>query len=98
MSRTHNYEIEHLDLRDTAVSDVSLAIGDGQEPAVTRSIELRQSSERLLRHLREALTEANVQLSDLGGIAVLQGPGSFTGLRIGVTVARTMAWTCTSQM
>lgn len=69
---------------DTGSPTVSLALGDGQRVLAARSIELRQSSERLLRSLGELLDEAGTQLSDLRGVAVLKGPGSFTGLRVGL--------------
>ena len=69
---------------DTASPTVSLAIGDGDRVLASRSLDLRQSSERLLRNLQEALGEADLQLTDLKGILVLRGPGSFTGLRIGL--------------
>lgn len=69
---------------DTGSPSVSLAIGNGNAVLASRSIELRQSSERLLDNLRQALREADIALSDLQGIAVLQGPGSFTGLRVGL--------------
>ena len=68
---------------DTGSPTVSLALG-GREVLAERSIELRQSSERLLRSLGEMLEEADLTLSDLRGVAVLKGPGSFTGLRVGL--------------
>lgn len=51
----------------------------------------REMSRELLRFILEALKEENLKLADLSGIAVFSGPGSFTGLRIGATVANTLA-------
>jgi len=68
---------------DTGSPTVSLALG-GRSVLASRAIELRQSSERLLRSLGEMLEETDYQLSDLRGVVVLKGPGSFTGLRVGL--------------
>lgn len=45
----------------------------------------------LLRYLLDTLSEYSVPVTDLKGIGVFQGPGSFTGLRIGLTVVNTLA-------
>jgi tRNA threonylcarbamoyladenosine biosynthesis protein TsaB len=51
----------------------------------------RQLAETLHQKLR-ALLEAQLQtFNDLGGIVVFKGPGSFTGLRIGISVANALA-------
>lgn len=39
----------------------------------------------------DSLKRINVTWSDITGIGVFEGPGSFTGLRIGLTVANTIA-------
>lgn len=49
-------------------------------------------SERLLPAIARLLTDADLNLADLGGIAVVTGPGSFTGLRIGVATAKGFAY------
>lgn len=51
-----------------------------------------QLSERLLPVIDLLLTKNNLELSDLEEIIVVNGPGSFTGIRIGVTVAKTLAF------
>jgi len=45
-------------------------------------------SERLHTYIDEVLKESNVSPSDLSAIAVSKGPGSYTGLRIGVSTAK----------
>lgn len=45
----------------------------------------------LLKFIHEKLTEAGKNFYDISGIGVMSGPGSFTGLRIGLTVANTLA-------
>lgn len=45
----------------------------------------------LLSHLTGLLSENDLNFDDLSGIGALRGPGSFTGLRIGLTVLNTIA-------
>ena len=53
----------------------------------------RELSDTLLLKIAELLKRNNVTKTDITGIAVYKGPGSFTGLRIGLTVANTFAYT-----
>lgn len=45
----------------------------------------------LLSFLKDKLKANNKNWSDISGIGIYKGPGSFTGLRIGITVANTIA-------
>ncbi len=47
----------------------------------------------LVPRIGDLLREANLTVMDLGVVAVGLGPGSYTGLRIGLTAARTLAYT-----
>ncbi|MBA4544433.1 tRNA (adenosine(37)-N6)-threonylcarbamoyltransferase complex dimerization subunit type 1 TsaB [Thermoactinomyces daqus] len=49
-------------------------------------------SVRLMPTIEQLLTELDLSLDDLHALAVTSGPGSYTGIRIGVTTAKTMAW------
>lgn len=53
---------------------------------------LRDVSSRVMQMLDNALKEANIDIKKINKIFVVNGPGSFTGLRIGVTIAKTIAW------
>jgi tRNA threonylcarbamoyl adenosine modification protein YeaZ len=49
-------------------------------------------SEVAMPTIDKVLKDANVDVSDLGGIIVVNGPGSFTGERIAVTIAKTISY------
>ncbi len=52
----------------------------------------RQLAETIHARIDALLASKNVKLADVEGIVAYQGPGSFTGLRIGLTVANTLAY------
>jgi len=49
-------------------------------------------SETLNSKIEEILNKSSISYEDLDGIAVFKGPGSFTGLRIGMSVANALAY------
>src|SRR4030042_3894488 len=49
-------------------------------------------SERLMPSLHNLFEEASLKIQDVQGIALSLGPGSFTGLRIGVSTAKGLAY------
>lgn len=51
----------------------------------------RSLSEIILTKIEDLLSSAILSLSDLKGIVVFKGPGSFTSLRIGISVVNTIA-------
>ena len=71
----------------TAVCSVGLAneIGLQSERSL---VESHIHSEKLLTLIQELCDEKKMKLSQLDGVAVSLGPGSFTGLRIGLSTAK----------
>ena len=51
----------------------------------------RELAERLLGYIQEKVADQNKTLSDISGIGLMKGPGSFTGLRIGASVCNAIA-------
>ncbi len=52
----------------------------------------RELAETINTKIVDVLMEGDVRLHQLEGVVVFQGPGSFTGLRIGVSVANALAY------
>ena len=76
---------------DTAFEACLVGVVDGDR-VVTRSIDAgRTHAEHLMGLIAEAMSEAGLAFGDLDRIAVTTGPGSFTGVRIGIAAARGLA-------
>lgn len=75
---------------ETASTNCSVSLGNaGKLVAMKEDNNLSYShSERLHIFIYELLNENGVQFSDLDAIAISKGPGSYTGLRIGVSSAK----------
>jgi len=52
----------------------------------------RELSDTILKKLDQLLQSQGKKLADIQGIVCFKGPGSFTGLRIGLTVGNTLAY------
>ncbi|CAM4038090.1 tRNA (adenosine(37)-N6)-threonylcarbamoyltransferase complex dimerization subunit type 1 TsaB [Mesobacillus zeae] len=53
----------------------------------------KNHSVRVMPAIQSLMEECSVAPGDLTKIVVAKGPGSYTGVRIGVTIAKTLAWT-----
>ena len=77
---------------DTATSQVSVAFGrDGRVLGEVRIDGGRRHAEQLAPAIAYLATELGIDVGTLAAVAVGTGPGLYTGLRVGVTSARTMA-------
>lgn len=78
---------------ETSAKSVSVAVTEGgvllaqayQNRGMTHSVTLMPLLDGMLK-------SAGLTLDEIGVIAVAQGPGSFTGIRIGVAAAKGLAW------
>lgn len=71
----------------TDVGSVALA-KNGELLSLRENLEGKQHAQNLAVYVEEILNENNLDVSDLNGVAVGQGPGSYTGLRIAVSLAK----------
>ncbi len=75
---------------ETATTNCSVSISRDDEIIVLKENNAASysHSEQLHVFIKEALKEASLSFSDLDAVAISKGPGSYTGLRIGVSAAK----------
>jgi len=75
---------------ETATKNCSVALAKAGKTILCKEIaeEGYSHAERLHVFIEEIIKEAGITFQDLSAIAVSQGPGSYTGLRIGVSAAK----------
>ena len=79
---------------ETANAPLSVAlVKDGQVLAEVVQNNKQTHSIGAMPAVEELFVKANIKPNQIDAIAVSQGPGSYTGVRIGVTIAKTLAWT-----
>lgn len=79
---------------ETATKNCSVALAKDGKTITCKEIAAQNFShaEKLHVFIEEILCKNNIQFSDLNAIAVSQGPGSYTGLRIGVSSAKGLCY------
>ncbi len=78
---------------ETATDICSVALSEGdRQLSLIESGQERSHATLLNTFIRQAVAEAGKDLKDLNGVAVSKGPGSYTGLRIGVSTAKGLAY------
>lgn len=77
---------------ESATPVAGVAVVDGKKVLAERMVNnQRTHSVNLLPMIKEVIAEAGLTPGDIMGVAVSIGPGSFTGLRIGMSTAKTLA-------
>jgi len=78
---------------DTSSFSGSVAVSDsGRVLKEVHAERVTTHSEWLLKSIDELLTSLNLTINDIDCFAIGSGPGSFTGLRIGVSLIKGLAW------
>ena len=75
----------------TAVCSVAL-VNNGDVIALRESLDGQNHAEKITIFIDEVMKEANLSYKDLDAVATSMGPGSYTGLRIGVSTAKGLCY------
>ncbi|PLS17210.1 tRNA (adenosine(37)-N6)-threonylcarbamoyltransferase complex dimerization subunit type 1 TsaB [Bacillus sp. M6-12] len=79
---------------DTSTYTLGVAVVDGGKVLGELMTNLTKNhSVRVMPAVENLMKECGIRPSELEKIIVASGPGSYTGVRIGVTIAKTLAWT-----
>ncbi|HUD20211.1 MAG TPA: tRNA (adenosine(37)-N6)-threonylcarbamoyltransferase complex dimerization subunit type 1 TsaB [Patescibacteria group bacterium] len=81
-----------LFINTSAINTAKVAIEiDGKRFEKIRESKVMKS-QTVLPLIEELLKEKHISLKDITGITVITGPGSFTGLRVGVSIANALGF------
>ena len=93
-SKIQNLKLQYILNIETATKNCSVALAKEGKTILCKEIaeEGYSHAERLHVFIEEIIKEVGITFQDLIAIAVSQGPGSYTGLRIGVSAAKGLSY------
>ncbi|MBU0467809.1 MAG: tRNA (adenosine(37)-N6)-threonylcarbamoyltransferase complex dimerization subunit type 1 TsaB [Candidatus Omnitrophica bacterium] len=78
---------------DTSTKHFSLAVSENEKVLSSKNLKSKKVlSSTIIPAIEQVLKKAGVTLSQIDGFAVGLGPGSFTGLRVGVSTVKGLAY------
>lgn len=78
---------------DTSNSPLAIALAKDDTILIEETLNLKVNhSLTAMPAIEEMMAKAKIKPAELTHIAVAEGPGSYTGVRIGLTIAKTLAW------
>jgi tRNA threonylcarbamoyladenosine biosynthesis protein TsaB len=80
--------VSRLLLIDTAGTAGTIALSEDECVIATAELPGRSASERLVAEVRGLMDAKGWRLGDLAAVVVVHGPGSFTGVRVGLSAAK----------
>lgn len=80
-----------IDTTDSSQTLVAI-VKDGKRSEYKEKTDVTTKSQNVLPMIKKALQVNGLSLEDISEISVNPGPGSFTGVRVGVAVANTLGW------
>lgn len=84
---------------DSSRKSLSVALAsDNKLLFVSNVNSYSKHSNFLMSEIQNVLSKSNLNIYDIDNIVVLNGPGSFTGIRVGVTIAKTLSWVLSKKL
>ena len=78
---------------DTSMANVSISIvKDGIVLSCIQETIPNEHSKYATSYVKKVIDDAGIDANDIDNLLVVNGPGSFTGVRIGVTIAKTYGY------
>lgn len=82
--------ILYIDTKDS--KKISVCVGDGNKKYCEKEVANKLLAQTTLPLIQKLLKKNNLKIDDVSEIIVEKGPGSFTGLRVGVSIANTLSF------
>ena len=84
---------------DSSRKSLSIALANENKLLFVSNVNsYSKHSNYLMSEIASNFEKIGISVNDIDNIVVLNGPGSFTGIRVGVTIAKTLAWTLNKKL